>query len=179
MSQRLAYHAPPTPIFNVDTTSEQSAIPRQPDGSPRIGSTSASPVACLTPHHQPSPSRPANSDADYFPGFDTSKFPPSQFSNGHARPSSVHVPLLSGTDDDDDDGKTADANTMGLTRPAHRRTRSHLISYFTPRSRLHPIMLFPAFVVGVFLAMTGLFGPTMHPLVNTYTVSFSSIKVAL
>lgn len=165
MSQRATYPAPSTPSYLLDSDSdfqtEQSAIPRQFDGSPRLGSGSHSPPQFgtrLSPTNGP----------EYFHG-DTSgraspseqdaAFPPANrtYTNGSARPTSIHVPLLSSVDDN---GDQLEQREMGVRTPLHRRNRSQVLAFFVQRSRLHPIMLVPAFVFGVFLAMTGIFGPS-------------------
>lgn len=64
------------------------------------------------------------------------KYPP--------RPSDQHVPLL-----DDDDG-------AGRRSPF--RDRVPPASFLATRTRLHPLTLLPAFVFGLLLAMSGIFG---------------------
>lgn len=145
MAQRAAYHQPSTPVFTLesDGTAAASSPPTRHflgDGSPRLG------VGALPTHHSSS-TRP---EGDYFP--DNEKYPPGA-SKHNSSPSSVRIPLL--VDDPSRNSIDFDRSSRG----AHAGASSWLP--LSSRARLHPIMLIPAFVIGVFLAMSGLFGPTM------------------
>lgn len=96
----------------------------------------------------------------YAPGDSSSDDP---YSNGDAtgrrekyppRPSasstSLHIPLLGSEDLDDEPERALPRGVASM-----RRTSS---SSFHSRSRLHPYALIPAFILGIFLARSGLFG---------------------
>ncbi|ORY89461.1 hypothetical protein BCR35DRAFT_350444 [Leucosporidium creatinivorum] len=146
MSQRGVYHQPSTPVFTLesDGTAAASSPPTRHhfvgDGSPRL-SPGALPV-----HH--SSTRSAPGDKGYFP--EDEKYPPG---STQANGSSVRIPLLV----DDSPRHSLDVDRTPRGGAAGSSTWWPVSS----RARLHPIMLIPSFVIGVFLAMSGLFGPTM------------------
>lgn len=78
------------------------------------------------------------------------KYPPRP--NDLTPSSAVHIPLLSSEDDSLNSDETS----------TDYRDRTPLFSpqagLFQSRTRLHPLTLFPAFILGIVLAMSGLFG---------------------
>lgn len=164
MSQRATYPAPTTPSYlgeneNDFNTEGHSAIPRQADGSPRLGSGSSPQFGTRLGPNDHYTSTHSGRDTASALTEPESSFPPATrtYVNGTSRPNSVHVPLLSAVDDN------GDHLSQREVAPLHRRRPSQMLSYFVWRSRLHPVMLFPAFVFGIFLAMSGVFGPSMIP----------------
>ena len=94
------------------------------------------------------------------------KYPPSQ-------PSTIEVPLLHA-----DDPSSRDDSERRNSRTALRSPPSSAI--FPSRTRLHPLTLFPAFILGILLAMTGIFGTSTYfrkpvgVLQNSYSLNRSN-----
>lgn len=157
--QRGVYHQPSTPVFTLesDGTAAASSPPTRHhfvgDGSPRL-SPGALPV-----HH--SSTRSAPGEKGYFP--EDEKYPPGTTQGNGA---SVRIPLLV----DDSPRRSLDVDRTTRGGAAGSSTWWPVSS----RARLHPIMLIPSFVIGVFLAMSGLFGPTMSRDSPTAFVSLAS-----
>ncbi|KAK4054449.1 hypothetical protein OIV83_000943 [Microbotryomycetes sp. JL201] len=147
MSHRLGFNAPATPVFTVGGSAEQAEATSSSDplsapahhstvhsfasGSPRIGGSSFVQQAGVSG----SP-RMSSPDRDYFVDGAVEK------TNGMG---SMTVPLLA------DDG-------LGFSSPSKRSTSAYnSLFYVNPRGRVHPLLLVPAFLLGLLLASTGAF----------------------
>ncbi|GAA5940397.1 hypothetical protein JCM3775_005079 [Rhodotorula graminis] len=158
-------HIPSTPNFVVpdgsahfDHLPEPSPVSTLPPPSGAVPALSAhSSSGPLAPGQPPSP--------DYFTSSVSDKYPPVRGAAGPAAGrSSVHVPLLARDTDDDD---MADTPYHSLPRPGGggpgggRAPGGILDGLLHSRLRLHPLALVPALMVGVVLALSGIFGPTL------------------
>ncbi|KAK4053911.1 hypothetical protein OIO90_003748 [Microbotryomycetes sp. JL221] len=147
MSHRMGFNAPATPVFSIgpggvaSTSADQGTAAAAAaaagsqaqaiNSSPRIGGGAFGNAG-------PSGS-PRMADADYFN--DGSE----KYGAGAGSPSAMRVPLLA------DDG-------LGFTSPSKRGQASYSsLLYISPRGRIHPLLLVPAFVLGLLLASSGLF----------------------
>ena len=143
MSHRSIYQQPSTPVFTLESDGT-AAAQSPPTRHQFLGDGSLQRAAGALPSRHAS-----TRSGDYFS--DEDKYPPG--SRGHA--SSVRIPLLV------DEQSRGGGGGMDFASSRSGPAAAGASSWFPGRARLHPVMLIPAFVVGVFCAMSGVFGPTM------------------
>ncbi|BGP24738.1 glycosyltransferase family 90 protein [Rhodotorula toruloides] len=180
MQHRQAFKVvPSTPNFTVDSSdSPFSTLPADaqlphapsPPNFLHDPATRASPVGGLSSSLS-GRDRPADgyrdSSSEFFANKGGEKYPPLRRDGGRATEvdgaSAIHLPLLSSTGDDDD----LPENTFHHLSRSGRGGRGPSGSWSSmflqnARGRIHPLLLVPAFLLGIVLAGTGAMGPLLR-----------------